>query len=637
MIKKDDWIPSEGIVLEPAAELAIKSEKNSVVLAGPGAGKTELLAQKASYFLQTEICNPPQKILAISFKVDAAENLQKRVEVRCGKELSKRLESKTFDSFAKLIVDRFRLSIAEEYRPQKDYNIILDSKEFKEIIIGFLTERNPIRPDWIHEVHFDKLFKALASQTLPLSQIDSDSSNWILRNIWNLLIHGKNTLNSSITFPMITRLAEFILRTNPFIKKALQSTYSHIFLDEFQDTTYLQYELISTAFNSPINFMTAVGDNKQRIMGWAGAMSNSFENFSSDFEALTFELTQNHRSAPKLVEIQNTIASMMKENTVRVKSAKEKGDSEGICEVWSFTHYEVEAKHLSLDIEKKIKSGIITTPRDICILTKQHEHIYAKAIMKELNLKGIHSRLEKEYQDIIDDECVKLIIDVLKLACFEKSPRSWNNTMDLLINLNGYDSEENTSELINYEFSLQLFISSLKEDLEIVFFDEAALKVFVNDLISRIVTFIGIEKLKAAYPKYARGNLMSNILNKLSEKLVESNLKRTNWRDTIKEFLGEFSIPIMTIHKSKGLEYHTVYFIGLEDSAFWNFKSQQDADLCAFFVALSRAKQEVYFTFSNIREVMYYKELKEVEQFTSNISTLYQMLSNSDVEILDFT
>lgn len=61
MIKKDDWIPSEGIVLEPAAELAIKSEKNSVVLAGPGAGKTELLAQKASYFLQTEICNPPQK------------------------------------------------------------------------------------------------------------------------------------------------------------------------------------------------------------------------------------------------------------------------------------------------------------------------------------------------------------------------------------------------------------------------------------------------------------------------------------------------------------------------------------------------------------------------------------------------
>lgn len=133
--------------------------------------------------------------------------------------MSKRFESKTFDSFAKLIVDRFRLSIAEEYRPQKDYNIILDSKEFKEIIIGFLTERNPIRPNWIHEVHFDKLFKALASQTLPLSQIDSDSSNWILRNIWNLLIHGKNTLNSSITFPMITRLAEFILRTNPFIKK----------------------------------------------------------------------------------------------------------------------------------------------------------------------------------------------------------------------------------------------------------------------------------------------------------------------------------------------------------------------------------------------------------------------------------
>ena len=58
----------------------------------------------------------------------------------------------------------------------------------------------------------------------------------------------------------------------------------------------------------------------------------------------------------------------------------------------------------------------------------------------------------------------------------------------------------------------------------------------------------------------------------------------------------------MTIHKSKGLEFEFVCFVGLEDSAFWNFRSQPEEDRCAFFVALSRAKKEVMFTFSYYRD-----------------------------------
>ena len=62
----------------------------------------------------------------------------------------------------------------------------------------------------------------------------------------------------------------------------------------------------------------------------------------------------------------------------------------------------------------------------------------------------------------------------------------------------------------------------------------------------------------------------------------------------------------MTIHKSKGLEYNSVYFVGLEDSAFWNFRNQSDEDRCTFFVALSRAKASVTFTFCKKRTGMKY-------------------------------
>lgn len=79
-----------------------------------------------------------------------------------------------------------------------------------------------------------------------------------------------------------------------------------------------------------------------------------------------------------------------------------------------------------------------------------------------------------------------------------------------------------------------------------------------------------------------------------------------NWSLAIENFQGLHSVPIMTIHKSKGLEYDVVYFVGLEDSAFWNFKKQPEEDRCTFFVALSRAKTELYFTFCKYRDTSYY-------------------------------
>lgn len=79
IVAPENWIPCDGVVLENNANVAVKEKGNILVVAGPGAGKTELLAQKASYLFQTNICRDPQKILAISFKNDAADNLKKEL------------------------------------------------------------------------------------------------------------------------------------------------------------------------------------------------------------------------------------------------------------------------------------------------------------------------------------------------------------------------------------------------------------------------------------------------------------------------------------------------------------------------------------------------------------------------------
>lgn len=82
-------------------------------------------------------------------------------------------------------------------------------------------------------------------------------------------------------------------------------------MDEFQDTTYNQYSLLKTIFLNSDTVITAVGDNKQRIMGWAGALHNAFGIFKSDFNATQHTLFNNFRSAPNLVSIQNIFLNLL--------------------------------------------------------------------------------------------------------------------------------------------------------------------------------------------------------------------------------------------------------------------------------------------------------------------------------------
>src|ERR1700731_3157574 len=92
-IAADEWKPVGVDALEAAAFHVVRSTDNRSVIAGPGAGKTELLAQRAAYLLQTGASPRPQRILAICFKRDAATNLAARVRQRCRPEHAPRLHS----------------------------------------------------------------------------------------------------------------------------------------------------------------------------------------------------------------------------------------------------------------------------------------------------------------------------------------------------------------------------------------------------------------------------------------------------------------------------------------------------------------------------------------------------------------
>ena len=613
-LSQADWKPSDDLILEPSALHIAKSSQNFSVTAGPGAGKTELLAQRACFLLQTNVCTEPRRILAISFKKDAAKNIAKRVKMRCGDELSERFVSLTYASFAKEILDHFRKALPEEYRPSQEYEIVSHNGSLTDSFLGSLDSSILNIPT--EEIR--NLPRNLTINKLPLDH----GTNWNLEElvfkIWERSLKSDSG-ESKLTFSMITRLSEFLIRENKKIHNSLTATYSHVFLDEFQDTTTDQYDLINTCFFGTGTILTAVGDKKQRIMTWAGADENVFEKFNVDFQAETCELMMNYRSAPRLVEIQKILIANMSDDNNNISAHDGWNDTDGICEIWNFENNQREAEILSEEINKWISEDSLN-PEDICILVKQRPDNYYGLLASELNAYDIKIRNESLLQDLISEECVNILLDAILCTFSKSSIKEWTNTRNLLRLTRFVSPEESDFRILQrIDDELDSKIENIENSLENI-----SSKIELRTVLHDIIDFFGKEKLFNLYPQYKQGTFFNQKINELSEYLWNEYLSYNDWLESVYSLQGKDAISLMTIHKSKGLEYNTIIFLGLDDDQFWTFRRQPEEDTCAFFVAFSRAKERAIFTFCKRRN-----NGRHINR--SNISSLYSMLEESGI------
>ena len=587
----DKWLPCDGITLEEAANTAVRcSDRHVLVIAGPGAGKTELLAQKAAFLFQTNWCRDPQKILAISFKTDAAENLKDRVERRCGAEIKGRFVSMTYDAFAKSILDHFMHALPESLRPLPDY--LVNDNDTIDAAFRYVGYRNP---DGLSQSRLRSAYDSFLSRiNLPITGAE------IGHRVWPLLLHGFNGNKATLTFKMIMMLALHIIKTNPHIKRALQMTYSFVFLDEFQDTTDIQYALVKECFFGSATKITAVGDNKQRIMVWAGAVKTIFNDFHKELDPLGVRLVMNHRSAPRLVALQKAMYNSLKEKATEVSVSDRWDEDDGDIVLVVADDEKLEASAISEDIISRISEG--TKPSDICILCKQIPQNYAPAITSELEKHGVRARIENEYQDLIKEPIIDLLIKFMLCANNRKHPNEWNFIEESLVELWGIGESQGNDAYDEMQRKLVALADSVKTTVK-----QGINGVQWHDTLGAIIGFFNNERIKARFPAYKQGTHLDDLIDKFESLFFDEYVAACgDWNRAIENFRGEHSIPIMTIHKSKGLEYSAVYFVGLEDSAFWNFRNQPDEDRCTFFVALSRAKESVTFTFCKRRTGMRY-------------------------------
>ncbi|MEN5115097.1 ATP-dependent helicase [Brevundimonas diminuta] len=626
-VRPDDWKPVGVDALEANTLKVVRSANNRSVIAGPGAGKTELLAQRAAYLLQTGTAPSPRRILAISFKRDAATNLAARVRKRCHRDHAGRFDSMTYDAFAKGLIDRFGQALPERWRPRSDYEIInpYDPVYRGQFYADFLYRQVGSPPPSVG-THADiqaiptKTFERrhLVGSPLPLDGwLKPSPSQWAADRFWQTSLHeGKKCV---LTFPMIGRLAELLLRVNPMARNALRLTYSHLFMDEFQDTTQIQYDLVRTIFLGTDTVITAVGDNKQQIMRWAMAMDDPFTAFDADFGGTRTPLYNNYRSSPELVRIQHVLAQALDAHAV-VPVSKTVGTIAGdSCAVWDFSTPDVEADRLAAFVAGEMATHKLG-PRDFVLLVRQKAADYAAVLAPAFAAAGIPLRNEAGtvgavmLQELLAEEASQLIVAFLRLATTKRAGRYWTDGQESLAALRGAAPDEAAAQA---KLAGELDAYAIK--LHAAHPNPPKSKAASRSIVDDILAFIGRERVIAVHPAYGQGGWLDKVLDAAAVHLLASSASGTDWSSALDAYEGVHAIPLMTIHKSKGLEYHSVIFVGLDDGAWWSFASDQIEATAGFFVAFTRAKQRVIFTYCARRGTR------------TKIATLYNLLNKAGV------
>lgn len=526
MIPPEDWVPADGITLEKNALLAAREQETDVVVsAGPGAGKTELLAQRADFLLTTGGCRYPRRILAISFKVDAARNIRERVRRRCGEQLAARFDSFTFHAFAKRIVDNYRVLLTGVDALDPDYNL----------------------------------------------------------DPWQRIQRRQ------ITFDDLVRLAIDILQMSPLARNAIRQTYTHVFLDEFQDATDKQYLLLTEAFLGSDAILTAVGDTKQRIMTFAGALDGIMKTYGADFDATSLTLYQNFRSAPVLRRMQNRMVQVM-DPPAAVPMADLAGD-DGSVDVLFFGSGHDEADAVADRIQGWLDEGV--EPQEIAVLVRQQPHLVCDHLITELLARGVPSRNEQVRQDLTAEPAAAAVLNLIHLLAGDRRSAAYEH----LTRVATLTSPTEEMALRNAR-ALSRFLTLKRRQVRTGTSARSNPSTWAI-IVDEFVDLITRPALTALSSEYQRGPRLGQIINQTVEAFGEELAKDGDPVDALRRLSEEDAVRILTIHKCKGLEFEKVIVLGVEHELFWS--RHVDENRAEFFVAISRAKSELILTWASTR------------------------------------
>lgn len=602
----------------------------ALVLAVPGAGKTTVLIHRTANLILNEGISP-EKILSITFSRASARDMQERFNNLYGDITNIPVHFSTIHSFAyKLIRDY-------AYRKRQRYILIEDMKKKLNKVQLLKNIYFSINNDYITEEKLESIINSigyiknmLITPDEYVSQFKVDTNNFL--EIFNAYESYKKN-NSLIDFDDMLTLALDILQEDKYLLEKYRSRYEYIQVDEGQDTSKVQLEIIRTLAH-PKNNLFIVADDDQSIYGFRGAYPEGLFQFNKVYkDGKIYYMEENYRSTKNIVNICNRF---IKKNTLRFnKDIFTKNPYMEPIKLVKVKNLEEQYTYLMDQLE-----GIVDY-KNTAILYRNNLSVIG--IMEALERKGIPFYIKDFKIKFFDHWLVQDIIDFFLLAQDNSNILAFER---IYYKMNGFISKVqlNSIKALHYEdsvFDRLLSLPGLND-----FYKKNFLSLKLNfKKLSKLKPYEGIDLIEKnlGYGDYLKESHMrfgysmdslEIILNYL--KIIASNTMDLNGflaRLKYLEYLCSHSkdnregLTLSTVHSAKGLEFDRVYMIDLIDGEFPNgssIDSFNKGDIAPleeerrlFYVGMTRAKSYltlITYINKNNKEVKPSRFLLELEK-----------------------
>lgn len=629
--------------------LAVKNFHGPIMaVAGAGSGKTRVLTRRIAYLIEEEGIHPGN-ILAITFTNKAAEEMRKRVVNL----LDFSIEGAWISTFHAMGAKILRYDI-HHLGYKSDYQII-DDEDSAIIIKNLMKDHNYDRKNFSPKITAN-LFAAIKGEQASFNSIQEPIRSMAIQlyPLYNAYLKKNNLVD----FQDLLILVLELFRNYPEVLRKYQEKFEYILVDEFQDTNDLQYEIVHLLAKKHRNLFI-VGDEDQSIYAFRGSNIQNIKKFMVDFpEHMTILLNQNYRSKDTILKAAN---SVIKNNRNRIKKElySTLGSGEKVIHYKAGTDEE-EAYYIYEKIKHFWKQGVRLN--DIAVLyrnnamSRRFEDILLKFNVPHRVIGNISFYKRKEIKDIIaylhllinmgDDYSFSRVYNTPKRgvgdATFAKLVEEAQSSNLRLFDLINEQSEILKGKAKDTMVNFKNMIIELKEKI-----NQQSLLDTYEQLVEKSGYKTMLENddatLDISFQSERRLDNLNEFKSLMMEKIAGYDINFTNYEILVNllndlalheqaqeiDDFGEY-VNLMTVHSAKGLEFKIVFITCLEQGLFPSNQSLMetmniDEERRLFYVALTRAKDQVYLTNSQTR-FMY-------GHYMSNLDS--QFIEEIDNELMD--
>ena len=604
-------------------EAVTLSEQSALILAGAGSGKTKVLTSRFSWLISNQITSPGG-ILAVTFTNKAAKEMLVRISSQlpinprgmwvgtfhglCNRFLKKHHNDANLPQLFQILDSADQKSAIKRVMKAMDINEdLLPSKE----VLYFI---NANKEEGIRSNEF----KAYDDIT--------QKKNEIYKNY-----EAQCQKEGVVDFAELLLRCLELFQKNQTIREHYQSVFQHILVDEFQDTSRLQYEWLKILTSSK-SFIFAVGDDDQSIYGFRGARPGNMKDLQKDFDIKNvIKLEQNYRSQNNILNAANAI---IENNADRLGKNLWSDAGEGeLIKQFNALDDKFETSFIIDEIKNLHRAGSRFDQIAILYRNNAQSRVIETAIVSNNIPYRVYGGLRFFERAEIKNSLAYLRLIVNKnddnafLRIINFPPRGIGaKSIELIQNL----ALDNNSSL----WSAALTIESENKNAKISFFVNLIKniedQIHGENIDESIDAINSYSTLKEHYTKDKDGSsrienldeLVSAAKSFLNEFREESNENTTenNKEKILTDFLdftslesgelqasaGDDALQLMTIHSSKGLEFDTVFITGLEDGLCPHERSLGEnngleEERRLMYVAVTRARKKLFLTLAQSR------------------------------------